>query len=627
MPYLAALGVSHVYLSPYFKARPGSLHGYDIVEHNVLNPEIGDRADLDRLCAVLRDHGMTQLVDIVPNHVGVLGAENPWWQDVLENGRAAQHAEYFDIDWDRTPDELHGKLLIPVLGEPYGTVLERGGLQLVFEPARGEFALRYGEHRFPLDPRSYAHVLGSAAECVRARVAHTDPGLADAFESLGAAFRVLPKTTETAPVRRAERQRDQARHKRALAELCARSPELLRCVEEEVARLNGRPGDPASFDALHALIAEQVFRLASWRMAADDINYRRFADVNDLAALRMEDPAVFEASHRLLLDLIGREQVGAVRVDHPDGLCNPEEYFARLQRHAAQALRLPSPEADRAVSAARTLPLYLVVEKITEASELLPRTWPIAGTTGYGFANLVKGLFIDARAEAKLTRGYSAFLGERLPLHAGRVVDVASGAVDFNVNNPVPVLASIAPASKLTGDDAFTLTVTGTNFVNGAVVRLNGSDRATTFVDATQLTAQVSAADLQSAGAIAVTVFNQLPGGGTSGAVDLNVSNPAPVLASISPVSGTIGGAAFTLTVNGSSFVNGSVVKFNGSDRVTTFVSSTQLTAAIVAADISALGIAQITVFNPAPGGFESHPSHQGIYEYQPVSSSLERKL
>ena len=455
VPYLAALGVSHVYLSPYFKARPGSLHGYDIVDHNALNPEIGDRADLDRLCAVLREHGMAQLVDIVPNHVGVLGAENPWWQDVLENGRAALHADFFDIDWDRTPDELHGKLLIPVLGGPYGTVLERGELQLAFEPARGEFALRYYEHRFPLDPRSYSRVLESAAECVRARVGHTEPGLADAFESLGVAFRVLPKTTETAPVRRAERERDQALHKRALAELCARSPELLRCVEEELGQLNGRRGDPASFDALDALIAEQVFRLASWRMAADDINYRRFADVNDLAAVRMEEPAVFEASHGLLLELIERGLVGGLRVDHPDGLCNPEEYFARLQRHAAQALRIAYPEAGEPASAARGLPLYLVIEKITEASELLPRTWPIAGTTGYGYANLVKGLFIDARAEAKLTRGYFAFLGERLDFEdmlyrSKRLVMLIEMASELNAL--ASALSRIAQADRATCD-------------------------------------------------------------------------------------------------------------------------------------------------------------------------------
>src|SRR5439155_4314031 len=365
VPYLAALGVSHVYLSPYFKARPGSLHGYDIVDHNALNPEIGDRADLDRLCAVLREHGMTQLIDLVPNHVGVLGAENPWWQDVLENGRAAEHADFFDIDWDRTPDELHGKLLLPVLGERYGTVLERGELQLGFDAARGEFAIRYGEHRFPLDPQTYLRVLAPAAECLHARRGHAQAELVDTLESLGVAFGVLPKSAGTALVRRGERQREQALLKRRLADLCARSPEVLRCIEEEVERLNGRAGDPASFDALHTLIAAQVFRLASWRMAADDINYRRFADVNDLAALRMEDPEVFEASHRLLLELIERGQVGGLRVDHPDGLCNPEEYFARLQRRAAQALRVPFPEADQPASAARGLPLYLVVEKIT----------------------------------------------------------------------------------------------------------------------------------------------------------------------------------------------------------------------------------------------------------------------
>lgn len=455
VPYLAALGVSHVYLSPYFKARPGSLHGYDIVDHNALNPEIGDRAVLDRLCAALSEHGMAQLVDIVPNHVGVLGAENPWWQEVLENGRAAVHADFFDIDWDRTPDELHGKLLLPVLGEPYGTALERGDLKLAFDAARGELAIRYGEQRFPLDPRTYARVLGAAAECVRARLSRAEVGLADAFDSLGVALGVLPKTTETTPVRRAERQRAEAQHKRALAELCTRSPELLRCLEEAVERLNGRPGEPGSFDALHALVALQVFRLASWRTAADDINYRRFADVNDLAALRMEDAEVFEASHRLLLELVERGQVGALRVDHPDGLFDPAAYFARLQDEVARVLRLARPEPGERGPAGRRLPIYLVAEKIIEASESLPASWPIAGTTGYDFANLVNGLFVDASAEAKLTRTYFAFVRARpdfdeILYRSKRLVMLIEMASELNAL--ASTLSRIAQADRATVD-------------------------------------------------------------------------------------------------------------------------------------------------------------------------------
>jgi (1->4)-alpha-D-glucan 1-alpha-D-glucosylmutase len=468
VPYLAALGVTHVYLSPYFKARPGSLHGYDIVDHNELNPEIGTRADLDRLYAALRAHGMGQLLDIVPNHVGVLGADNPWWQDVLENGRAAAHASFFDIDWDRLRDELHGKLLLPVLGDGYGAVLERGELALAFDPARGEFSLRYGAHRFPLDPQTYPRILAPAAERLRPRMGDDEATLADAFDSLVIAFGVLPKTTETAPARRTERQRDQALHKHRLAELCSRSAEVVRCVEEQLQQLDGRPGDPRSFDTLDALIAAQVFRLASWRMAADDINYRRFFDINELAALRMEEPAVFEATHRLLFDLVARGQVTAVRIDHPDGLYDPADYFARLQRGAADAgtnsfARVPQRDESRpnefgptrATSPALLQPLYLVLEKITAAFEQLPAAWPIAGTTGYDFANLVNGLFVDGGAEAKVTRGYHAFIGERREfdeiVHRSkkRIMDIALAS---ELNALAVLLSRIAQANRATCD-------------------------------------------------------------------------------------------------------------------------------------------------------------------------------
>jgi (1->4)-alpha-D-glucan 1-alpha-D-glucosylmutase len=410
VPYLAALGVSHVYLSPYFKARPGSTHGYDIVDHNALNPEIGTRADLDRMSAALREHGMRQLVDVVPNHVGVVGADNPWWQEVLENGRAAEHAKFFDIDWDRTPDELHGKLLLPVLTERYGTVLERGEIKASFDPTRGEFAFRYAEQCFPIDPQTYARILAPAAECLRPRLPKPRAGVAEDLASLAAAFESLPAADVSDAERSAQRRRVQRLHKRALADLCGRAPEVLHCLEEQLERINGRPEDPASFDALDALLRAQVFRLASWRMAADDINYRRFFDLNDLAALRVEEPEVFEASHGLLFDLLIEGKVGGLRIDHPDGLHDPEEYFARLQRRAAEILKVEAP----ANGTARTkLPLYIVAEKITGAGESLPTSWQIAGTTGYDFTELANGLFVDPRGEPKLTRGYCAFLDAR----------------------------------------------------------------------------------------------------------------------------------------------------------------------------------------------------------------------
>ncbi|HEY2969227.1 MAG TPA: malto-oligosyltrehalose synthase [Casimicrobiaceae bacterium] len=454
VPYLAELGVSHVYLSPYFKARPGSLHGYDVVDHNALNPEIGSRAELDRLCATLREHGMEQVLDIVPNHVGVLGAVNPWWQDVLQNGRAAAYASFFDIDWERLRDGLHGKLLVPVLGEPYGVVLERGELVLAFDAAQGELGIRYGSHRFPLDPQTYPRILAPAAERLRPRLAEEEAALADAFDSLALAFGVLPKVIETAPARIAERQRNAPLYTQRLARLCARSAEVVRCIEEEVRQLNGRPGDPASFDNLDKLLSAQVFRLASWRMAADDINYRRFFDINELAALRVEEPAVFEATHRLLFELMASGQVSGVRVDHPDGLYDPAEYFARLQRGAAE--RLPAGTAiGDAAPPERALPLYILVEKIVAAFEQLPTAWPVAGTTGYDFANLVNGLFVDAGAEAKLTRGYFAFIRERPEFDEivyrskKRIMHITLAA---ELNALASLLARIAQANRATCD-------------------------------------------------------------------------------------------------------------------------------------------------------------------------------
>ena len=408
VPYLAALGVSHVYLSPYFKARSGSAHGYDIVDHNALNPEIGDRADFDRLCAVLREHDMGQVVDIVPNHMGVLGADNERWLDVLEHGRSSAYAHFFDIDWGRTPDELGGKLLLPVLGEAYGNVLARGEIALAFDTQRGAFALRYFEHRFPIDPHTYPQILAPAAE----RARRTDAPIADEMESLSLAFGAPPVAANNAS-NIVEHHSTHAQTRRRLAELCSRSAAAQRAIEEAVHRLNGRAGDAASFDRLHALIAAQAYRIASWRMAADDINYRRFVDVNDLAAIRMEDPRDFEETHRLLFELIEAGQVSGVRVDHADGLYDPGQYFRRLQEGAA-ARRAGDRSAGAVDDEQSRGPLYLVIEKVLVPDERLPAAWPIAGTTGYDFGDLVNGLFVDARAEAKLTRGYFAFLREHL---------------------------------------------------------------------------------------------------------------------------------------------------------------------------------------------------------------------
>ena len=403
IPYLARLGVSHVYCSPYFRARPGSTHGYDVVDHNALNPEIADEADFEHFVETLRAHGMGQILDVVPNHVGIMGSDNAWWMDVLENGAASLYAAFFDIDWQPANPALAGKLLVPVLGESYGRVLERRELEPRFERAAGAFAIYYHEHRFPLDPRSYPRIL----EPARAQLISDalPPEARAEFESLIAAFGHLPDRNEASAVETAERNRDKEVHKRRLAAMCAAHPNITRAIEAVVASVRGDPAAPASTDALHELLEAQAYRLASWRVASDEINYRRFFDVNDLAALRMENEAVFETTHRLTLELLRTRKLDGLRIDHPDGLYDPEQYFRRLQSRAGGA-------GGFAQMKSGALPLYLVVEKITANFERLPATWPVHGTTGYNFTNVMNALFVDPSAKSRLDRTYLAFIGE-----------------------------------------------------------------------------------------------------------------------------------------------------------------------------------------------------------------------
>jgi len=402
VPYLAALGVSHVYCSPYLRARPGSTHGYDIVDHAALNPEIGDEADLERFVGLLRQHGMGQIIDVVPNHMGVMGADNGWWLDVLENGRASMYADFFDIDWDPLNEALAGRVLLPVLGDHYGVVLERGELKLGFDAAEGSFSVHYWQHRLPIDPRCYPEILERALRLAPAQRFEAD---ARAWsESLAAALSHLPAREAGDPASRIERNRDKEVHKRRLAELVAANPALAEGIQSALIALNGMPGEPSSFDALHALLERQAWRLAYWRVASDEINYRRFFDINDLAALRVENEAVFDATHRFVLELVAQGKVDGLRIDHPDGLYDPAGYFRRLQARVASLRGAPADDARRAI--------YLLVEKITASHEHLPGTWAVHGTTGYRFANMVNGLFVDARARSRIERSYRSFTGE-----------------------------------------------------------------------------------------------------------------------------------------------------------------------------------------------------------------------
>ena len=396
IPYLADLGISHCYCSSYFKAHPGSLHGYDIVDHNSLNPEIGDESRFEAFCAALAGHGMGQILDLVPNHMGIMGSDNAWWLEVLENGEASPYADYFDIDWNPIKAEFRGKVLVPVLGDHYGHVLERGELELTFDEATGEFSVWYFEHRFPIDPREYPRILNHRPEALGARLGPESTNFSE-YQSLVTAFSHLPDRNAVDPEARAERSRDKAIHKRHLAELCARSSDIPPFIRENLVIFNGRIGEPATFDLLHNLLSVQAYRLAYWRVASDEINYRRFFDINNLAALRMEREEVFEATHHRVFQLLQRGWLAGLRIDHIDGLFAPAIYLERLQRLYAEA----RPMVRQG--------LYVVVEKILAAHEHLPENWFVAGTTGYEAANLINGLFVNEAEEKRLHRLWRLF--------------------------------------------------------------------------------------------------------------------------------------------------------------------------------------------------------------------------
>jgi (1->4)-alpha-D-glucan 1-alpha-D-glucosylmutase len=427
VPYLHELGVTDVYLSPILEAAPGSTHGYDVVDHGRLSGELGGDAAYGRLCETLARHDMGQLVDFVPNHMGV-GPRNGWWMDVLENGPSSRFAFAFDVEWRPIKAELENKVLVPVLGEQYGVVLEKGELRLVRE--EGTFFITYYDHRFPLAPRSVPHVLRHRLEELRDRLGSEEPSVWE-LESICTSLRKLAPRSETDPAKVAERAREKEVAKRRLAALLETSPGVRAHVDENVELFSGAPGDPRSFDLLDRLLDAQAYRLAHWRVAGEEINYRRFFDVNGLAAIRMEDERVFDEAHRLVLGLVRQGKVNGLRIDHPDGLYDPTTYFQRLQASAlvehahvlAEGRGAPLDPAARsalrarfeaalASGAAPPRPLYVVAEKILSTHERMPESWAIDGTTGYEFLAATSGLFVDGTAEESFTEGYARFTGE-----------------------------------------------------------------------------------------------------------------------------------------------------------------------------------------------------------------------
>jgi len=405
--YLHDLGITDVYASPFLMARPGSIHGYDVTDQTRFNPDIGDEESFLRLSAALQERKMGLIADVVPNHMCINHPSNLWWWDVEENGPSSPFARFFDIDWHPPKEELANKVLLPFLGDQYGRVLENQEIKVVY--VRDQFELVYYDNSLPLAPWTWTMILEPAAARLRDKVGASNEHLAE-LESITTALSHLPGNTETDEAKVREREREKAIVKRRLAGLMEASPEAMEAIQTALAEINGRRGDPHSFDRLERLLESEAYRLSFWRVAMDEINYRRFFDINDLAAIRVEDPEVFSAVHALLFDLVSRGHVTGLRVDHPDGLFEPEKYFRYLQDAclAQSPLAKSNGKGDRN-GAHRTF--YIVAEKILLSHEPLRAAWPVEGTTGYNFLNLVNGVFVDHTKSKAFQQLYRRFTG------------------------------------------------------------------------------------------------------------------------------------------------------------------------------------------------------------------------
>jgi len=427
--YLHELGISDCYASPYFTANRGSLHGYDILDHNQLNPEVGTDEEYGAFVEELKKYEMGQILDIVPNHMSIAGNENIWWMDVLENGLSSIYADFFDIDWNPVKVDLKDKVLLPILGDQYGRVLENQELNLVFR--EGAFLILYGDKKLPLDPTSYKRILTYQMDDLADRMGRDHPHLQELL-SIITGLSHLPLYTERDAEKILERRREKEVIKRRLSNLYAESEQIRSLIKTNTSIFNGKKNHPETFDLLDQLLNEQVYRLSHWRVATDEINYRRFFDINELAAIRVEDPRVFREVHKFVFRLIRGGGVTGLRVDHPDGLYNPVEYFYRLQKSCfIQFCFRAFPFSDESIlekeirrlydealfknpASSLGTPFYIVGEKIMTKNERIPEDWPISGTIGYAFLAPLNGIFINIENARKFDEIYSRFVGLKL---------------------------------------------------------------------------------------------------------------------------------------------------------------------------------------------------------------------
>jgi (1->4)-alpha-D-glucan 1-alpha-D-glucosylmutase len=427
IPYWHELGISHLYVSPILQACAGSAHGYDVCQFDRINSELGGEDELDRLGMELQRHGIGIILDIVPNHMGISDPCNAWWMDVLENGSSSPYASFFDIDWNPVKEELRGKILLPILEDQYGNVLESGKIRLRFE--NGSFFLTCAGTVLPVAPGTYSFILTHRFEDLSKSMDADDPALQE-FQSILTALNYLPARTEQEAEKIAERSREKEIIKRRLASLCESSAEIRNSIEDTLTQFNGMAGRPGSFDHLDALIAMQVYRPAFWKVAAEEINYRRFFDINNLAAVRMEDPEVFKAAHALIFELLCRWPFTGLRIDHADGLRDPASYLRQIQCGYIQKMLQTNTaghisaagidvtlsdwlagQFEAAEKPAAFRPVYVVVEKILSENECLPENWAAYGTTGYDFLNKASGIFVHCSGENEFTKIYADFTG------------------------------------------------------------------------------------------------------------------------------------------------------------------------------------------------------------------------
>ncbi len=395
LDYLHDLGITDLYLSPILAARKGSTHGYDVIDPGRINPEIGSEEEFNQLQTELQNRGMGLLLDIVPNHMAA-SAENPWWMDVLENGSQSAFAGFFDIDWHPASRSLEGRILLPVLGRPFGEALDSGEIKLIFQD--GRFFIQYYEQLFPVAPRSYHSVINLHAGRLKDFLSHESAAYHEFSGILAAAAEIARGDRRVGVTGPEQRMRFESTRDR-IRSIVNTSPEIARLIQENVAEYNGREGDPRSLGLLQRLLGEQNYKLSFWQNLNDSINYRRFFTIADLVGVRVEDPIVFEASHGYILRLVARNPLAGLRIDHIDGLRDPVSYLNRLQERL-------SAEENRAGTQS-----YVLVEKILARGEEIPGDWPISGTTGYDYTNAVNGIFVQPDGAKQIEQIYSEFIG------------------------------------------------------------------------------------------------------------------------------------------------------------------------------------------------------------------------